>query len=223
MSGPIRVLIADDQSLVRAGFRMLIDSEPDMEVVGEAADGAAAAELARGTRPDVVLMDIQMPGTDGLEGIRRIVADAGLEAVRILILTTFDDDAYAIEGINAGAAGFLLKTTDPAQLLHGIRVVAGGEELLAPGLARRLIARFALPSGAAGDTVFDRLTAREREVVELVAQGLDNEEISQRLHISMATTKTHVSRALGKLDARDRAQLVSLAYRHGLVRPPGTR
>ncbi|GIH97316.1 response regulator [Planobispora siamensis] len=220
MSRPIRVLIADDQSLVRAGFRMLIDSEPDMEVVGEASDGAAAAELARDTRPDVVLMDIQMPGVDGLEGIRRIVAEADLETVRILILTTFDDDAYAIEGINAGAAGFLLKTTDPAQLLHGIRVVAGGEELLASGLARRLIARFALPSGAAGDAVFDRLTAREREVVELVAQGLDNEEISRRLHISMATTKTHVSRALAKLDARDRAQLVSLAYRHGLVRPP---
>ncbi|MBG0827099.1 response regulator transcription factor [Planomonospora sp. ID67723] len=220
MPRPIRVLIADDQSLVRAGFRMLIDSEPDMEVVGEAGDGATAAELARGTRPDVVLMDIQMPGTDGLEGIRRIMADADLESVRILILTTFDDDAYAVEGINAGASGFLLKSTDPAQLLHGIRLVAGGEELLASGLTRRLIARFAAPPVAVDDTVFGALTAREREVVALVAQGLDNEQITRRLCISMATTKTHVSRALGKLDVRDRAQLVSLAYRHGLVRPP---
>ncbi|GAA3447106.1 response regulator [Planomonospora venezuelensis] len=224
MTRPIRVLIADDQSLVRAGFRMLIDSEPDMKVVGEASDGATAADLARDTRPDVVLMDVQMPGTDGLEGIRRIAADADLESVRILILTTFDDDAYAVEGINAGASGFLLKNTDPAQLLHGIRLVAGGGELLASGLTRRLIAGFAVPpQAAADDTVFGVLTAREREVVALVAQGLDNEQITQRLCISMATTKTHVSRALSKLGVRDRAQLVSVAYRHGLVQPPRTR
>ncbi|RLK61885.1 response regulator [Actinokineospora cianjurensis] len=216
----IRVLIADDQSLVRAGFRVLIDSEDDMVVVAEAGDGATAAELTGGTRPDVVLMDIQMPGTDGLEGIRRITADPDLAAVRILILTTFDDDAYAVAGISAGASGFLLKTTAPAQLLHGIRVVAGGEELLAPGLTRRLIARLTTPTPpAVDDTTFADLTAREREVVTLVAEGLSNDEITKRLFISLATAKTHVSRALGKLGARDRAQLVTLAYRHGLVRP----
>ena len=217
---PIRVLIADDQSLVRAGFRVLVDSEDDMEVVGEAGDGAAAAALARRTRPDVVLMDVQMPGTDGLEGIRRITADPDLGAVRILILTTFDEDAHAIEGITAGASGFLLKTTDPAQLLHGIRVVAGGEELLAPGLTRRLLAGLTAPPPLTVDrTVFAELTAREREVVALVAEGLSNDEITRRLVISPATTKTHVSRALSKVGARDRAQLVALAYRHGLVRP----
>lgn len=217
---PIRVLIADDQSLVRAGFRVLVDSEDDMEVVGEAGDGAAAAEEAHRTRPDVVLMDVQMPGTDGLEGVRRIAADPDLRAVRILILTTFDEDDHAIAGITAGASGFLLKTTDPAQLLHGIRVVAGGEELLAPGLTRRLVARLTAPAPLAVDrTVFAELTAREREVVALVAEGLSNDEITRRLVISPATTKTHVSRALGKLGARDRAQLVALAYRHGLVRP----
>ena len=213
----IRVVVADDQSLVRAGFRLLIDSEDDMAVVGEAADGATAADLARELRPDVVLMDVQMPGTDGIEGIRRIVADPELESVRILILTTFDDDEYAVAGLTAGASGFLLKTTDPAQLLHGIRVVAGGEELLAPGLTRRLLSRL---SARPADGVFDVLTDREREVVALVALGLSNEEITERLVISIATTKTHVSRALSKLGARDRAQLVSLAFRHGLVSPP---
>ncbi|MDV5149492.1 response regulator transcription factor [Streptomyces sp. SBC-4] len=215
----IKVLIVDDQALVRGGFRVLIDSEPDMTVVGEAGDGASAAELARTTRPDVVLMDVQMPGVDGIEGIRRIVADPVLAAVRILILTTFDEDHYAIEGLDAGASGFLLKNTDPAQLLHGVRVVAGGEELLSPGLTRRLIARMTRPAGSVNGDIFAQLTTREREVVALVAQGLSNEEITRELVISPATTKTHVSRALAKLDARDRAHLVALAYQHGLIEP----
>ncbi|MEU0631189.1 response regulator transcription factor [Streptomyces sp. NPDC005989] len=215
----IKVLIVDDQALVRGGFRVLIDSEPDMTVVGEAGDGASAAELARTTRPDVVLMDVQMPGVDGIEGIRRIVADPALATVRILILTTFDEDHYAIEGLNAGASGFLLKNTDPAQLLHGVRVVAGGEELLSPGLTRRLIARMTKPAASVNGDVFTQLTAREREVVGLVAQGMSNEEITRELVISPATTKTHVSRALAKLDARDRAHLVALAYQHGLIEP----
>ncbi|MEU9858744.1 response regulator transcription factor [Streptomyces sp. NPDC047974] len=215
----IKVLIVDDQALVRGGFRVLIDSEPDMTVVGEAGDGASAAELTRTTRPDVVLMDVQMPGVDGIEGIRRIVADPALAAVRILILTTFDEDHYAIEGLNAGASGFLLKNTDPAQLLHGVRVVAGGEELLSPGLTRRLIARMTKPAASVNGDVFAQLTTREREVVALVAQGMSNEEITRELVISPATTKTHVSRALSKLDARDRAHLVALAYQHGLIEP----
>ncbi|MFJ8011749.1 response regulator [Streptomyces sp. NPDC096339] len=216
----IKVLIADDQALVRGGFRVLIDSEPDMTVVGEAGDGAAAAELARTERPDVILMDVQMPGVDGIEGIRRITADPALSEVRILVLTTFDEDEYAIEGLNAGASGFLLKNTDPAQLLHGIRVVAGGEELLAPGLTRRLIARMTRPARTPNHDVFAQLTTREREVVALVAQGLSNEEITRDLVISPATTKTHVSRALAKLGARDRAHLVALAYQHGLLGAP---
>ncbi|MFF9570443.1 response regulator [Streptomyces sp. NPDC014685] len=215
----IKVLIADDQALVRGGFRVLVDSEPDMTVVGEAGDGASAAELARTTHPDVVLMDVQMPGVDGIEGIRRIVADPALATVRILILTTFDEDHYAIEGLAAGASGFLLKNTDPAQLLHGVRVVAGGEELLSPGLTRRLIARMTKPAAAVDGDVFAQLTTREREVVALVAQGLSNEEITRELVISPATTKTHVSRALAKLGARDRAHLVALAYQNGLIRP----
>jgi DNA-binding NarL/FixJ family response regulator len=214
----IKVLIADDQALVRGGFRVLIDSEPDMTVVGEAGDGAAAAELARATRPDVILMDVQMPGVDGIEGIRRVVADPELAGARILILTTFDEDDYAVAGLNAGASGFLLKNTDPGQLLHGIRVVAGGEELLSPGLTRRLIARMTRPVAVDHD-VFEQLTTREREVVALAAQGLSNSEITRELVISPATTKTHISRALAKLGARDRAQLVALAYRHGLVQP----
>ncbi|HEX6357961.1 response regulator transcription factor [Actinophytocola sp.] len=215
----IRVVIADDQALVRGGFRMLIDNEPDMTVVGEASDGAAAAELAATTVPDVILMDVQMPGVDGIEGIRRVAANPALSAVRVLILTTFDEDDYAIAGLNAGASGFLLKNTDPAQLLHGIRVVAGGEELLSPGMTRRLLARATTPTGAVNHDVFAQLTAREREVVALAAHGLSNEEITRELVISPATTKTHISRALAKLGARDRAQLVALAYRHRLVEP----
>ncbi|MFE7233616.1 response regulator [Streptomyces sp. NPDC002405] len=215
----IKVLIVDDQALVRGGFRVLVESEPDMTVVGEASDGAAAAELASRTRPHIVLMDVQMPGVDGIEGIRRIMADPDLSAVRVLVLTTFDEDKYAIEGMIAGASGFLLKNTDPAQLLHGIRVVAGGEELLSPGLTKRLLARVPAAGARSNDDVFAELTTREREIVALVAQGMSNADITRELVISPATTKTHVSRALTKLGARDRAHLVALAYQHGLVDP----
>ncbi|MFG1708630.1 response regulator [Nonomuraea sp. M3C6] len=218
----IRVLIVDDQALVRGGFRILVDNAPDMAVVGEASDGAEAVELARLNRPDVVLMDVQMPGTDGLEATRQIVADPDLTGARVLILTTFDLDEYVIEALDIGASGFLLKNTDPPQLLHGIRVVAGGEALLSPGLTQRLIAQLARRPGPSQPSVqfFDQLTEREREVVDLVAQGMSNAEIAGLLFIGQTTVKTHVSRALTKLGARDRAQLVALAYRHGLTTPP---
>jgi DNA-binding NarL/FixJ family response regulator len=222
VTDPIRVLIADDEALVRGGFRVLIDTEPGMVVVGEARDGAAAVALARESRPDVVLMDIRMPGVDGLEATHRIAADPDLAGVHVLILTTFDHDEYVIEALGAGAAGFLIKNTEPVQLLRGIRVVAGGEALLSPGLTRRLIARLAdrrasprLNAGA-----LDQLTAREKQIVGLVAHGLSNSDIAGALTISHATAKTHVSRAMAKLGARDRAQLVALAYRHRLVEPP---
>ncbi|WP_214403159.1 response regulator [Pseudonocardia lacus] len=221
MDEPIRVLIADDEALVRGGFRVLVDSEPDMVVVGEAADGATAVDLARRTRPDVVLMDIRMPGVDGLRATREIVADPDLGHVHVLVLTTFDHDEYVIDALGAGAAGFLVKNTEPRQLLRGIRVVVGGEALLSPGPTRRLIARLTdRPAPRLGPGVLDRLTAREREVLALVAHGLSNTEIAAALTISNATAKTHVSRAMTKLGARDRAQLVALAYRHRLVEPP---
>lgn len=222
MTEPISVLIVDDQALVRGGFRVLIETEPDMTVVGEAGDGLAAVELARATHPDVILLDIQMPGMDGLEALRLIGSDADLASTRVLVLTTFDDDEYLLDALALGAKGFLLKNTDPAQLLHGIRLVAGGEELLSAGLSRRLVAYAAARPGgfAVNNDVFGQLTQREREVVALVAQGLNNDEITARLHISLATTKTHVSRALTKLGAGDRARLVALAYQHGLVDPP---
>ncbi|GLZ79447.1 DNA-binding response regulator [Actinorhabdospora filicis] len=223
MTEPIRVLIADDESLVRAGFRALINAEPGMTVVGEAADGAEAVELTRRTRPDVVLMDIRMPGVDGLDATRQIAADAGLAHVHVLILTTFDHDEYVIEALDAGAGGFLIKNTDPVQLLHGIRVVSGGEALLSPGLTRRLVARLVdrTPNRKVNANALARLTQREREVAGLAAYGMNNDEIAESLFISQATAKTHISRAMTKLGARDRAQLVALAYRHRLVDPPG--
>ncbi|MCE0762760.1 response regulator transcription factor [Pseudonocardia kujensis] len=219
---PVRVLIADDEALVRGGFRVLVETEPGMVVVGEAGDGATAVELARRTRPHVVLMDIRMPGVDGLCATRRIAADPDLAGVHVLVLTTFDHDEYVVDALDAGAAGFLIKNTEPAQLLRGIRVVAGGEALLSPGLTRRLIARLTARAAPARPDpgALARLTAREREVVALVAHGLSNTEIATALTISHATAKTHVSRAMTKLGARDRAQVVALAYRHRLVEPP---
>jgi DNA-binding NarL/FixJ family response regulator len=222
MTEPIRVLIADDEALVRGGFRVLIDTEPGMIVVGEAGDGATAVALARQTHPDVVLMDIRMPGVDGLRATHQIAADPDLTGVHVLILTTFDHDEYVIEALGAGAAGFLIKNTEPAQLLRGIRLVAGGEALLSPGLTRRLIAQL---TARTTTPRFDahalaQLTARERQIVGLVAHGLSNTEIATALTISHATAKTHVSRAMTKLGARDRAQLVALAYQHRLVAPP---
>ncbi|HEY1969400.1 MAG TPA: response regulator transcription factor [Pseudonocardia sp.] len=216
----IRVLLADDQALVRAGFRALLSAEPDLAVVGEATDGAQAARLAAETRPDVVLMDIRMPGVDGLEATRRIVADPSLAATRVLILTTFDEDEYVFEAVRIGASGFLVKDTEPVELLRAIRVVAGGDALLSPGVTRQLIGEFARRARPGrSDRPLDVLTPREREIVTLVAEGLSNAEIAVRLVVSPATAKTHVSRAMVKLAVRDRAQLVVLAYETGLVRP----
>jgi DNA-binding NarL/FixJ family response regulator len=217
----IRVLVADDQTLVRAGFRVLVESAPDLEVVGEAGDGVEAVELARRELPDVVLMDIRMPRMDGLEATRRIVALDRAEGVRVLVLTTFDLDEYVYQALRAGASGFLLKDTPPADLLAAIRVVAAGDALLAPRVTRRLIAEFARrpePS-AVTPAALAALTDREREVLALVARGLSNAEIAELLVVSGATAKTHVSRVLAKLGARDRAQLVMLAYETGLITP----
>jgi DNA-binding NarL/FixJ family response regulator len=217
----VRVVVADDQLLVRAGFRVLVDSAPDLEVIGEAGDGVEAVELARRERPDVVLMDIRMPRMDGLEATRRIVADELLDGVRVLVLTTFDLDEYVYQALRAGASGFLLKDTPPADLLAAIHVVAAGDALLAPRVTRRLIEELARkPEPAAvAPAALAALTDREREVLALVARGLSNAEIAERLFVSAATTKTHVSRVLAKLAARDRAQLVMLAYETGLVTP----
>ena len=215
----IRVVLADDQQLVRAGFRVLLDSEEGIEVVGEAGDGESALALVRAERPDVVLMDIRMPGLDGLGATKAITADPDLADVRVLILTTFELDEYVFEALRAGAAGFLVKHTEPAELVRAVRVVAGGEALLSPSVTRRLIAEFtARPSrGETNPTALAELTDREREVVVLVAQGLSNEEIAADWVVSPATVRTHVSRAMMKLRARDRAQLVVMAYQSGLV------
>jgi DNA-binding NarL/FixJ family response regulator len=216
----IRVLLADDQALVRAGFRALLDAQEGISVVGEAKDGAEAVRLADSLAPDVVLMDIRMPGVDGLEATKRITERPRLAATKVVILTTFDLDEYVFEAIRVGASGFLVKDTEPVELVQAVRVVARGDALLSPGVTRRLIAEFAgqlrrpAPSGD-----LDTLTDREREVVTLVAAGLSNGEIADRLVVSPATAKTHVSRAMAKVGARDRAQLVVLAYETGLVRP----
>ena len=216
----IRVLLADDQALVRGGFRALLDAQDDIEVVAEAADGEEAVRLAAAHRPDVVLMDIRMPGVDGLEATRRIVGDERLAGTKVVILTTFDLDEYVFEAIRIGANGFLVKDTEPEELLRAVRAVLAGDALLSPRITQRLIAEFAARAKEpAAAPELDRLTDREREVVALVGEGLSNDEIAERLVVSAATAKTHVSRAMVKLHARDRAQLVVLAYETGLVRP----
>ncbi|NYG06693.1 DNA-binding NarL/FixJ family response regulator [Phycicoccus badiiscoriae] len=215
-------MLADDQALLRAGIRALLDAEDDIEVVGEAADGGEAVAVVRDTLPDVVLMDIRMPGTDGLEATRQIAADERLAGTRVVVLTTFDLDEYVFEAVRIGASGFLVKDTEPAELLRGVRAVAAGDALLSPGVTRRLIGEFATrsrPHAAPAAGRLAELTDREREVVALVGEGLTNDEIAQRLFLSPATAKTHVSRAMVKLGVRDRAQLVVLAYESGLVRP----
>ncbi|MFJ9538145.1 response regulator [Streptomyces sp. NPDC101225] len=222
----IRVLLADDQALLRSAFRVLVDSEPDMEVVGEASDGAEAVRLAGEQRADVVLMDIRMPGTDGLAATRMISADPSLAQVRVVILTTFEVDDYVVQSLRAGASGFLGKGSEPDELLSAIRVAAGGEALLSPAATKGLIARF-LAQGDSDDDGRDparserlgTLTVREREVLVQVAGGHSNDEIAERLEVSPLTVKTHVNRAMAKLGARDRAQLVVIAYESGLVRP----
>jgi DNA-binding NarL/FixJ family response regulator len=218
----IRVLLADDQELVRAGFRVLIESEPDLDVVGEAADGQEAYELALAAKPDVVLMDIRMPGVDGIGATQRIMADERTAGVRVLVLTTFDLDEFVFKALRAGASGFLVKDTRPAELLEAIRVVAAGEALLSPRVTRTVIAEYAArpePSAEIDDEVLRFLTPREREVLTLIGRGLSNTEIAETLVIGAATMKTHVSRVLAKLNARDRAQLVVTAYETGLVTP----
>ncbi|AIV36909.1 response regulator transcription factor [Streptomyces sp. R1] len=222
----IRVLLADDQALLRSAFRVLVDSEPDMEVVGEASDGAEAARLAAERRADVVLMDIRMPGTDGLAATRMISADPALAHVRVVILTTFEVDDYVVQSLRAGASGFLGKGSEPDELLSAIRVAAGGEALLSPAATKGLIARFLAQQGTddeerdpARAERLESLTVREREVLVQVAGGHSNDEIAERLEVSPLTVKTHVNRAMAKLGARDRAQLVVIAYESGLVRP----
>ena len=223
-SATIRVVIADDQMLLRAGLRMLLDAEDDIEVVGEADDGAAAIELTRQLLPDVVVMDIRMPNVDGLAATRTIVADPDMASVHVVVLTTFDLDEYVFEAIRAGATGFLLKDAEPTELLRAIRYAASGESLVAPSVTRRLIAQFAAsPEHRTVDpNALTVLTEREREIVALVAGGLNNDEIAGALFISPATARTHVSRAMIKLGARDRAQLVVFAYESGLIEPRTT-
>jgi DNA-binding NarL/FixJ family response regulator len=215
----IRVVLADDQQLVRAGFRSLLEGEDGIEVIGEAADGVQALDLVRAEHPDIVLMDIRMPQLDGLAATRAITADPDLAGVRVLILTTFELDEYVFNALRSGAAGFLVKHTEPAELVRAVRVVAVGDALLSPSVTRRLIAEFtSRPSrGDTSSAVLADLTDREREVMILVAQGLSNDDIAAEWVVSPATVRTHVSRAMMKLDARDRAQLVVIAYQQGLV------
>jgi DNA-binding NarL/FixJ family response regulator len=215
----IRVLIADDQAMVRGGFRMILEAEPDMEVVGEADDGERAVELARQRRADVVVMDVQMPVLDGVAATRRVLSAP--DAPRVLVVTTFDVDEYVYEALRAGASGFLLKNAPPDDLVRAIRVVAAGEALLAPSVTRRLLGDFARQRGAGlgPPAGLDELTEREHEVLRLVARGLSNAEIAERLVVSGGTVKTHVARVLMKLGLRDRVQAVVLAYEHGLVEP----
>ncbi|WP_024759357.1 response regulator [Streptomyces exfoliatus] len=220
----IRVVLADDQTLVRAGFRSILSDEDDIEVVGEAGDGEQAIALARELRPDVVLMDIRMPVLDGLEATRRITSDKRLEGVRVVVLTTFDADDHVYGALRGGASGFLVKDTEPMELLHAVRVVARGDALIAPAVTRRLIAEFADRAGGTGrhpdpSPRLNALTEREREVLGLVGAGLSNDEIAGRLVLSPATAKTHVSRIMTKLAVRDRAQLVILAYESGMITP----
>jgi DNA-binding NarL/FixJ family response regulator len=221
----IRVLLADDQALIRAGVRVLVDSAPELEVVGEAANGREAVELARSTRADVVLMDIRMPKMDGLAATRAITADEDLAGVKVLILTTFEIDEYVFEALRAGASGFLGKGVEPSNLIEAIQVIAAGDSLLSPAATSGLIARFLTEPERAepvSPAALEVLTAREREIVALVANGLSNDDIAVKLFVSPSTAKTHVNRAMMKLGARDRAQLVVIAYRTGLVRAPGT-
>lgn len=216
-----KVLIADDQALVRAGFRVLVDSASDLEVIGEAADGGEAVRIARELHPDVVLMDIRMPGVDGIQATRELFGDERSGGIRVIILTTFDIDEYVFQALRAGASGFLLKDTGAEELINGVRVVAAGDALLAPSVTRRLIAEFARRADPhlAPPAALASLTEREREVLGLVARGLSNSEIAEELVISPTTAKTHVSRVMLKLGARDRAQLVVIAYESGLVTP----
>jgi DNA-binding NarL/FixJ family response regulator len=219
-----RVLLADDQGLVRAGFRALLDAQPDIEVTGEAADGVEAVELTRRERPDIVLMDVRMPHVDGLEATRRITSDPALAGTRVIVLTTFELDEYVFGALRAGASGFLLKDIEPPDLLTAVRVVADGEALLTPRLTRRLIEAFIEQERTAPQPVtegdrLEELTPREREVLTLVGRGLSNVEIADELILSPLTAKTHVARLFSKLDARDRAQLVVIAYETGLVVP----
>jgi DNA-binding NarL/FixJ family response regulator len=218
----IRVVLADDQPLIRAGFRMFVEPDPEVEVVGEAGTGREAVALARSARADVVLMDIRMPDLDGIEATRQIAAAEDLAGVRVLVLTTFENDDNVVLALRAGASGFLGKHVDPADLLHAIRVVAAGEALLSPAATRGLVSRFLsqpVPNALPAALELGGLTDREREVLALVAYGLSNEEIAERLHLSPLTVKTHINRAMAKLGVRDRAQLVVIAYQSGLVRP----
>jgi DNA-binding NarL/FixJ family response regulator len=216
----IRVVVADDQELVRTGFALILGSDPRIEVVAEAADGERAVSAARELAPDVVVMDIRMPVLDGIEATRALTCDPATAAVRVLVVTTFDADEYVVEALRAGASGFLLKDAPPADLIHAVTVVAGGDALLAPAITLRLIDRFVrveAPAGRAAAMDLPALTSREHEVLLAVAEGLSNPEIAERLVVSYSTVKTHVSHLLAKLDARDRAQLVMLAHRAGLT------